>query len=168
MLMLHYALMIVFPLIVGYAAVTDFFTMTIANRIPIALVAAFCVLAPLAGVSWNMAGLSMLGSLVVFTIGFGCFAAGWVGGGDVKFAAAVSLWLGWSHLIEYLVLFSLYGCILTIVVLALYRLLEPLPILQIGFLGRFSEHRHVPYGIALAGAALQIYPTTPWFAASIG
>ncbi len=166
--MLHYALMIVFPLIVAYAAVTDFFTMTIANAVSIALIVAFCLFAPLSGMSWHLACLSLMGALVVFIVGFACFAAGWVGGGDVKFATAVALWLGWTHLFEYLVLFSLYGGVLTIVVLALNRLLEPLPILQIGFLGRFGEHRRVPYGIALAAAALQIYPTTPWFAASIG
>jgi len=166
--MLQYVLMIVFPLIVAYAAVTDFFTMTIANRVSIALVIAFCVLAPVSGMSWHVAGLSLLGALVVFAVGFCCFAIGWVGGGDVKFATAVSLWLGWNHLFEYLVLFSLYGGLLTIIVLALNRLLEPLPILQIGFLSRFSEHRRVPYGIALAGAALQIYPTTLWLTPSIG
>jgi prepilin peptidase CpaA len=99
---------------------------------------------------------------MVFAIGFACFVFGWIGGGDVKFATAVSLWLGWDHLLEYAVLFSLYGGLLTFVVLALNRLLEPLPILQIGFLGRFAEHRRVPYGIALSIAALQIYPTTIW------
>jgi prepilin peptidase CpaA len=79
-------------------------------------------------------------------------------------AGSAALWLGWSHLLDYLVLFSLYGGLLTIAVLALDRLLQPLPILQIGFLGRFAEHKRVPYGIALSIAALQIYPTTIWLA----
>ncbi len=161
--MLHTVLMIVFPLIVAYAAVTDFLTMTIANKLSIALVLLFCMLAPLSGMSWTMAGMAFVGAAAVFAIGFGCFAFGWIGGGDVKFATAVALWLGWDHMPEYLVLFSLYGGVLTVVVLVLSRLLEPLPILQVGFLGRFAEHRRVPYGIALSIAALQIYPTTIWF-----
>jgi prepilin peptidase CpaA len=160
--MLHYTLMIVFPLIVAYAALTDFFTMTISNKVSIALIIGFCGLAPLTGMTWQIAGMSLVGATIVLTAGFACFTFGWIGGGDVKFASAVVLWLGWSHLLDYFVLFSFYGGLLTIAALSLNRLLEPLPILQIGFLGRFSEHRRVPYGIALSVAALQIYPTTSW------
>jgi len=165
--MLQYVLMIVFPLIVAYAAVTDFLTMTISNRLSIALLIAFCGLAPLSGMTWQIAGMALSGAAIVFAVGFVCFAFGWIGGGDVKFATVIALWLGWDHLLEYLVLFSLYGGLLTIAILVLNRLLEPLPILQVGFLGRFAEHRRVPYGIALSIAALQIYPTTLWFAHAV-
>ncbi len=165
--MLHNVLMIVFPLVVGFAAVTDFLTMTISNKISIALVVSFCCLAPFTGMTFQMAGMSVLAAAVLFSIGFACFAFGWVGGGDVKFASAVALWLGWNHMFDYLVLFSLYGGFLTIAVLILSRLLEPLPILQVGFLNRFADHRRVPYGIALSIAALQIYPTTHWLAGSM-
>lgn len=160
--MLHVVLMVVFPLIVVYAAISDFLTMTISNRLTLTLAGAFLVFAPLAAIGWQAFGLALLGGLAVFAVGYVCFVFGWVGGGDVKFAAAVALWLGWSNLFEYLVLFSLYGGILTVVVLALSRLVEPLPILQVGFLHRFAEHRKVPYGIALSVAAMQIYPTTVW------
>ena len=162
--MLHIVLMTVFPLIVAYAAITDFLTMTIDNKLSLALLAGFCVLAPLTGMSWATAGMALLGAAIVFAAGFACFAFGWMGGGDVKFATVVVLWLGWNHLFDYFVLFSVYGGLLTLAVLLLNRLLEPLPILQVGFLGRFSEHRRVPYGIALSVAALQIYPATAWIA----
>ncbi len=161
--MLHTVLMIVFPLIVAYAAVTDFISMTIANRIPIALVVAFCLLAPFSGMNWLEAGLAALAALMLFSAGYVCFVMNWVAGGDVKFAAAVALWLGWNHLLEYLVIFSLYGGVLTVLALTLSRVLEPLPILRVGFLEQFSAHRKIPYGIALAVAGLQIYPTTIWF-----
>ncbi len=160
--MLHAVLIFLFPLIVTYAAVTDFLTMTISNWLSLALLAAFVVLAPVIGVSWSAAGQSLLGAALVFAVGFGCFAMGWIGGGDVKFATVVALWLGWDHLLEYAVLFSLYGGLLTLAVLSLSKLIEPLPILQVGFLNRFAQHRRVPYGIALSIAALQIYPSTPW------
>jgi prepilin peptidase CpaA len=160
--MLHYALVILFPLVVVYAAITDFMTMTISNRLSIALIIGFAVLAPFVGMPLATAGWALLGASLVFAIGFACFAFGWIGGGDVKFAAAVALWLGWEHLLEYAVLFSLYGGLLTVATLSLSKLLEPLPILQVGFLGKFPEHRRVPYGIALSVAAMQIYPSTIW------
>ena len=165
--MLHGLLLIVFPLIVAYAAITDFMTMTIANRLSIALVAGFAVFAPLVGLSLIQVGWSLLGAALVFGVGFGCFAMGWIGGGDVKFATAVALWLGWDHLLEYAVLFSLYGGLLTLVVLSVYKLIEPIPLLQVGFLSRFGEHRRVPYGIALSVAALQIYPATVWLMTTV-
>ena len=165
--MLHMLLLVVFPLIVAYAAITDFMTMTIANRLSIALVAGFVILAPLVGLSLVAVGWAVLGALLVFAVGLSCFAMGWIGGGDVKFATAVALWLGWDHLLEYAVLFSLYGGLLTLAVLSVYKLIEPLPILQVGFLSRFGQHRRVPYGIALSIAALQLYPTTIWLSSGL-
>lgn len=160
--MLHLVLLVVFPLIVTYAAISDFMTMTISNRLTLALVIAYFLVVPFAGIGWHGFGMALLSALVVFAVGYVCFAFGWVGGGDVKFATAVALWLGWDHLFEYLVLFSLYGGLLTVAVLVVSRFLEPLPILQVGFLNRFAEHRKIPYGIALSVAALQLYPTTGW------
>jgi prepilin peptidase CpaA len=160
--MLHLVLMVVFPLIVAYAAISDFLTMTISNIVTVSLIIAFFLVAPFVGLGWHGFGMALLSGLVVFAVGYVCFAFGWVGGGDVKFATAVALWLGWDHLLEYLVLFSLYGGLLTVAVLVVSRFLEPLPILQVGFLSRFAEHRKIPYGIALSVAALQIYPTTGW------
>lgn len=172
---MHYLFIVVFPALVAYAAVSDFLTMTISNRLTLALLAGFLVLAPFSAMTWpgfgwpigggwalGNFGWALLGAGLVLAIGFGCFAAGWVGGGDVKFATVVALWLGWDHLLEYAVLFSLYGGLLTIAVLSLSKLIEPLPILQVGFLNRFHQHRRVPYGIALAAAALQVFPETVW------
>ena len=159
---MHYVFIVVFPALVAYAAVTDFLTMTISNRLSLALLAGWLVLAPFSGMTWPAFGWSLAGGGLVFAVGFGCFAAGWVGGGDVKFAAVVALWLGWDHLLEYAVLFSLYGGLLTLAALSLSKLIEPLPILQVGFLNRFNQHRRVPYGIALAVAALQLFPATVW------
>ncbi len=85
--MLQPVLMIIFPLVVAYAAVTDFFTMTIANKISIALVAGFCGLAPFVGFTWTMASLSLAGAAIVFAIGFACFSFGWVGGALARLVA---------------------------------------------------------------------------------
>jgi prepilin peptidase CpaA len=163
--MAHYltmAIVLVFPVLVVWAAVTDFMTMTIANRVSVGLfLAGFLALvtsgAPLADIGAHLGAAAL-----VFAIGFACFAMGWMGGGDVKFAAAVALWLGWGPLLDYAVTFSVYGGLLTLLALFSDRVLDPLPVLKVGFLARFQEHRRVPYGIALSAAALQIFAATPW------
>lgn len=160
--MLEAVIVVVFPLLAAYAAVTDFMTMTIANRVSILLVAVFAALAPAIGLGLAEIGLHLVAGLIVFAAGFACFAMGWMGGGDVKFAAAVALWLGMGQLLEFAVLFSLFGGALTVLVLVVSKYLEPLPVLQVGFLARFAERRQVPYGIALAAAALVVYPNSVW------
>ncbi len=160
--MLEAAVVIVFPLLCAYAAVTDFLTMTIANRVSVILIVAYLVLAPFIGLGLATIGMDLAGAAIVFALGFGCFAMGWMGGGDVKFATAIALWLGWQHLLEFAVLFSVFGGLLTILTVLVSRWTEPLPILRVGFLADFQRHRTVPYGIALAAAALAVYPSTVW------
>ncbi len=156
------ALVLVFPVLVVWAAITDFMTMTIANRISVGL--AVVGLAALASTGPTLAefGAHLGAAALVFAVGFACFAFGWMGGGDVKFASAIALWLGWTHLLDYAVTFTVYGGLLTLIALFSDRVLDPLPALKVGFLARFQEHRRVPYGIALSIAALQILPDTPW------
>ena len=86
-----------------------------------------------------------------------------VGGGDAKLAAAAALWLGFDHLLPYLLLASLLGGALS-VGLIWFRM-TPLP----QWLARqaWVERLHgkdggIPYGIALAAAALAVYPDTAW------
>lgn len=163
--MLEAAILVVFPLLVAYAAVTDFLTMTIANRVSILLIVFFAVLAPAIGLGLGAIGLHLAAGFLVFAAGYFCFAMGWMGGGDVKFGAAVALWLGWSNLAEFAILFSLFGGGLTLLILVVSKYLEPLPILQVGFLAQFGERKTVPYGIALAAAALVVYPASPFMRA---
>jgi prepilin peptidase CpaA len=103
---------------------------------------------------------------VILLVAFGFFTRGWIGGGDAKLAAATALWLGFDHLLPYLVYASLFGGALTLA-LVQFRM-SPLP----GPLARqdWVERLHrkdagVPYGIALAAAALAVYPETQWMAA---
>jgi len=155
-------LVLVFPVLVVWAAVTDFMTMTIANRISVGLALAGLLALAVSAPGWPAVGAHLAAAALVFAVGFACFAMGWMGGGDVKFATAVALWLGWGHLLDYAVTFSVYGGLLTLLALFSDRVLDPLPALKVGFLARFQEHRRVPYGIALSAAALQIFPETVW------
>ncbi len=99
-------------------------------------------------------------------IAFVFFARGWIGGGDAKLAAATALWLGFDHLFAYLVYASLFGGLLTLVLLQVRTM--PLPSLLAGQEWAERLHRQdsgIPYGIALAAAALVIYPDTIWMKA---
>ena len=105
-----------FPGMMAFAASSDLLTMTIANRVSLILIAGFVVLALLSG----MTGAELLSHLgagaVVLAVAFFCFACGWIGGGDAKLAAATALWLGFSHLFDYLVYASLLGGALTMLI----------------------------------------------------
>lgn len=152
-----------FPGIMAFAAASDLLTMTIANRLSILLIAGFVVLATLCGMT-GAALITHLGAgAAVLVAALVCFAHRWVGGGDAKLASATALWLGFGHLLDYLLYASLLGGALTLLIM-LFRS-APLPRFLAGRL--WAERLHhadagVPYGIALAAAALFVYPQTDW------
>jgi prepilin peptidase CpaA len=152
----------------AFAACSDFFTMTIANRVSLVLVAGFVALAMLSGMS-SAAMLTHVGvAAAVLAGGFVCFTRGWIGGGDAKLAAASVLWLGPGHVPDYLVYASLLGGALTMLVIQFRAM--PMPQLLSG--REWAERLHradsgVPYGIALAVAALLVYPHTEWMTALV-
>jgi prepilin peptidase CpaA len=161
-LMLFPALLL-FPAMMAFAASSDLFTMTISNRISIILVAGFFVMAYVAGMSPNDVLSHVGASFTVLAVTFVFFARGWIGGGDAKLAATTALWLGFDHLMAYALYASLFGGALTLAMIR-FRLM-PLP----AFLAEqeWARRLHkldggVPYGIALAAAALLIYPDTLW------
>lgn len=152
-----------FPLGAAYAATSDIMTMTIPNRLMVALIAAFIVVVPVAGLDLQTVLLHLGAGTVVLACGFVLFSFGWIGGGDAKFAAVVALWLGWSHTLEFVVTSALFGGLLTLAILALRRNLLPAFALRQSWLSRLHDPKAgVPYGVALAAAALVIYPHTVW------
>jgi prepilin peptidase CpaA len=160
--------LLLFPALIAFAASSDLLTMTISNRISLALAAGFLLLALLSGTSLAIVGMHLAAAAVVLTIGFTCFAFGWIGGGDAKLAAAIALWFGFDYLLEYLVYASLFGGALTMLLIQ-FRLL-PLPAAlarQQWILRLHEKGGGVPYGIALAAAALTVYPQTDWMNAIV-
>ena len=158
--------LMLFPALMAFAASSDLLTMTISNRVSLVLIAGFFALALGSGMN-VMDVLSHVGAAcIVLVVAFGFFTRGWIGGGDAKLAAATALWLGFDHLLPYLVYASLFGGALTLALLQFRT--APLP----GVLARqeWVQRLHrkdggVPYGIALAAAALAVYPETQWMAA---
>ena len=165
-MVLDIARLLLFPALMAFAAVSDLFTMTISNRVSLALAAGFLVLAPLTGMGLYDV-LSHLGAgAAVLAVAFTCFAMGWVGGGDAKVAAAAALWFGFGHLLDYLVYASLFGGALTLLLLQLRQWPLPYPLAsQPWALKLHDKQTGIPYGIALAIGALMIYPETEWIKA---
>lgn len=165
--MIANGLLIIFPLLLAIAAFFDLFTMRIPNKLNLALVVAFVGLAILLQLPIEQIGLSFALGFAVMVIGFGLFALGVMGGGDVKFLAAISLWFGLSiNMLDFILLTSVYGGLLTLVILGLRR---------VPYFPQFMHGQHwllklhdkeagVPYGIAIAIAGVQVYPNTLWFA----
>jgi prepilin peptidase CpaA len=166
--MAEIALLVVFPALMAYAAASDLFTMTIPNKLSLALIVAFACFALVAGLSWSAVLMHVAAGALVLAVCFGMFAFGWIGGGDAKLAAATALWLGFDQLLNYLTIASLLGGVLTLLIMR-FRLM-PLPALLADQEWAKRLHRMdagVPYGIALAIAALWVYADTP-FMKSLG
>ena len=163
------ALLLIFPALMAYAAASDLLTMTIPNRLSLALVAGFAAFAILAGLSMQAVLLHLGAGAAMLAASFALFAFGWIGGGDAKLAAATALWLGFGSLVEYLFVASLAGGALTLAVLVLRKLPLPAFAVRWDWLARLHEPKTgVPYGIALAAAALFVYPQTANWSAVVG
>ncbi len=158
--------LLLFPALMAFAAASDLFTMTISNRVSLALLAGFLVLAVLGGMGLHDMLWHLAAGAAVLTVAFACFAMGWVGGGDAKVAAGVALWFGFGHLMNYLLYASLFGGALTLLLLQFRQWPLPYPLAGQVWLSRLhAKETGIPYGIALAIGALVVYPDTDWIKA---
>lgn len=141
--MATHALLAALAVLLLTAAVTDMRGRVIANPLNLAI----ALLAPaywwVSGLSpWPDMVLQLALGLAVFAAFAGLFALGWMGGGDVKLLGALALWLPLAETLKLIVFMSLLGGVLTLAYLAAHRLLKRTSTLEI------------PYGVAIAGAAL--------------
>ncbi|EZP57366.1 Type IV leader peptidase family protein [Sphingomonas sp. RIT328] len=114
--------------------------------------AAIALLAPLwwwaLGLGWAEVGVQLLVAAIVFSLFVGAFARGWMGGGDVKMIGALALWLPLGGLLQMLMVMSVLGGAITIAMMIERRWQR-----RIGQV-------EVPYGVAIAAAALLALPAT--------
>ncbi len=156
-----------FPAMMAFAASSDLLTMTIAHRVSLILIGGFVALALLSGLSGADVASHVGAAAAVLAVAFVCFGCGWIGGGDAKLAAATALWLGFGNLFNYLIYASLLGGALTLLIVQFRTM--PLPRVLAGREWAERLHREgagVPYGVALAAAALLVYPQTEWMTAT--
>ncbi len=127
------------------AAVIDVRTFTISNRLnlTVALGAPIYWLS-VALAPWPGMAVQLAAGGIVFALLAGAFYVGMMGGGDVKLAAALTLWLPPPLTIKFLVLMSLAGGVLTLGILAWHRA------------QRREGRPQIPYGVAIAVGGLAI------------
>lgn len=164
-----FLILVVFPAAMAYAAASDMVSMTISNRLCLVLVAGFAICAGSVGLSWMQLGWHLAAGFLVLGVTFGFFAAGWIGGGDAKLAAVTALWFGFDQLLPYLFISAVAGGVLTLALLSLRSMPLPRPALGWSWAQRLHDKDEgVPYGIALAFAALVVLPETAIWRAAIG
>ena len=136
------------------AALEDMWRLRISNFTCGAVLAASVVAIALSGPTYDLwqNAVVFIAALVFGTL---LFSAGWMGGGDVKLFAAVSLWFKFDGALR-LVAFVLIAGGLVAVIFILARLLR----------GRKSRAQpigrgQIPYGVAIAlGAVFALYMST--------
>jgi prepilin peptidase CpaA len=154
------SLLLVFPLLMLFAAAMDIFTMRIANGISIALVAIFLILAPIAGFSLQQILMHLGIGIGVLAVNMVLFHLRFIGGGDAKLLAAASVWIGYEQLLPFIVYVTIFGGALALLILAFRHLPAgalPLP----AWAARLHKQGEgMPYGVAITAGALLIYPLT--------
>ncbi len=168
LVILHFLIVSVFPVLVLIAALTDATTFLIPNRLSAALAIAFAPAALLMGLSLGAIGVCLIVGLAALLAGIAMFAAGWIGGGDAKLFAAAALWLGWPAVGPLLVWTALAGGALAVGLLVARKATAPFSAAARGpaWVGRLLEPKgDVPYGVAIAVGALAAFPASAIFQA---
>jgi prepilin peptidase CpaA len=142
---LPHLLLALLAMLLVVAAVVDARTFTISNRLNLAV----ALLAPLYWLAvglplWPEAAIQLAVALGVFILLAGAFYIGMMGGGDVKLAAALALWFSPASTLQFLVLMSLAGGVLTLIVLVAHRMRKK------------PGKPKIPYGVAIAFGGLVI------------
>ncbi|CAO4145361.1 Prepilin type IV endopeptidase peptidase domain-containing protein [Methylorubrum thiocyanatum] len=155
----YFVLCVGFPFLMAYAAASDLLTMRISNRVTGLVVAGFAINVIASGMTWSDLLLHLAAGALTLVATFVMFARGWMGGGDAKLAAGTALWLGIDHVLEYVVVASILGGVLTLAILYARAYPLPKPVLRFPFVLHLHDvNTGIPYGIALASAALIVLP----------
>lgn len=140
--------------LVAAAAWTDLNTLRIPNRIPLAIVMLFpahALVVPSA--DWQMAAVA---GAVVFLCGWGLYALRFIGGGDVKLAAAIAVWAGPAQVDVFLAVTAVLGGALALLMASQARFAAAYwcGLVGAGRIGGVLVGRYIPYGVAIAGGAM--------------
>ena len=123
--------LLIFPFFMAYAATSDLLTMRLTNRLTGSLALSFVLIAAWVQLPMNMIFLQIGCGLFVLLIGFAMFSRGWLGGGDAKLAAGIALWLGWTHLVDFLFLSAMLGGALSLIILQWRRMTIPAALVHV-------------------------------------
>ena len=126
-----------------WAAIGDIRTFNISNELNLAI----ALIAPLhwwaSGTPlWPAAAAHVGIAILIFVVLTGAWWLGMMGGGDVKMASAVALWLPPAAVPAFVVVMSLAGGVVTLIALIRHRM------------ARREGRPEVPYGVAIAASGL--------------
>jgi len=159
------AAMFIFSFTMVYACISDLTSNKIHNGLVLMFLLAYAVLAPLAGFTANEIAWSVAVAAGVLLVTFIFFALGLMGGGDAKLTAVTALWFSAAHTLTYLIYVALLGAAFTLAILLFRALTLPAWLQDKAWIARLhSRGSGVPYGVALALAALAVFPETSWMA----
>ncbi|MGY5778090.1 A24 family peptidase [Rhizobium sp. LEGMi135b] len=160
--MLETAILLIFPLCMSIAAISDLLTMTIPNRLSLALAISFFVLAPIVGLSFAEIGMQVAGAGAVFFACFTLFALNVMGGGDAKLLAAAALWFGLdASLLEFLIYVAFIGGAVTILIMLLRSQANTILAMGLPLPNSLVIAKKIPYGIAIAIGGIMAFPSSP-------
>ena len=163
------AICAIFPFCLAMAAFTDLFSMTIPNRIPLAVLAAFPIAAYMAGLPLADIGMHVLAAALVFAVCLALFAANVMGGGDAKLLTACAVWFGINmSLLEFAVYVSFIGGLLTVAIVVLRSQAQAIHAMGIDLPGSVLMAKKITYGIAIAIGGFLAYPSSPVAAHLLG
>lgn len=162
--MFNNILLLVFPAVMIFAALMDIFTMTIPNKVSLALLIGFVVVAPFSGLPLQQIGMHLLAGLLVLAITIAMFSKGLVGGGDAKLLSAAALWIGFDLLLTFIAVVGVFGGLLAVAILFYRKVIPEVWVVKQKWAARLHEAKSgIPYGVAIAAGAVWIYPETEWF-----
>ncbi len=160
--MMAATLLLILPLCLLTAALTDLFEMKIPNSVPLVLLLGFAVMAAVLGLPWGDVGWHLLAGLLVFSVCFVCFAFHLMGGGDAKLMTAVAVWFGFNHsLLMFLAQVAVFGGLLTVVILLIRSQSSRIMALGLRLPRSLLMEKKIPYGIAIAMGGLCTMTQSP-------
>lgn len=133
----------VFVAILLAAAVQDIWKMKISNYLVLALLVAAIATAVIVGPQVDL-WKNLLILVIGLAIGTGIFAAGIMGGGDVKLTVAAAVWFLWTDALIMLLLIAFAG-----VVVVIFSVIA-----RFVGIGNKKRGRLISYGIAVAIGAI--------------
>ncbi|MCK9542773.1 MAG: prepilin peptidase [Novosphingobium sp.] len=133
-----------------FAAFTDMRRRQIDNWLNIGIALAAPLFWFASGMGWADIGIQLGLALAVFAVLLALFAAGWMGGGDVKLLTALALWITPGPYLQLLLAMSLLGGVLTIFMAMWHKM------------RRSKDKLKIPYGVAICSAGLWVLATQYW------
>lgn len=161
--------LLVFTLLMAWAAIGDIRSFTITDKLNLTIAALFLLLAIPMGLGWGAILDHVKIGLIATVIAIAMFYIGIFGGGDAKMTGAIALWLGSTPMVPFIFYTALTGGVLGIILIIGRRLAKKFGLPKSPKWARriLRKRSAVPYGVALGIGALLAAPQALWFPSSL-